>query len=187
MIKLHATKKLYEKLPVDKDGYLPRTKRTEWLYEQPVLVINPLSGWHAHLVVLQRRNCILMAHDTTCFPLVLPALTKPDFAELNDRFVDVFMNTLLKCGAEEAHLEAAHQYLRPFQMDTDCNRSVQGTLNRMKDEFEHLLDYDGLNIAEMTGYSAGAWLADTPRTVKGNGTLWPKNAMLELLSRLSSN
>ncbi|MEA3588161.1 hypothetical protein J6I75_07325 [Pseudidiomarina sp. 1APP75-27a] len=186
MIRLHATRKLFEKLPVDKDGKLSATERTAWIYEKPTLDINPLSGWHGHLVTLQRRQCLLMAHDATRFPLVLPALTKPDFAELNDRFTDTFMNTLLKCGANELHLETADKYLRPLQVDTECNRSVQGTLNRMKDEFEHQLYFDRLNVAEMTGYNAGAWLADTPRTVKGKDYLWPNKEMLTLLSRLGS-
>lgn len=186
MLKLHATRKLFEKLTITSDGALPVTPMSKWLYEKPSLDINPLSGWHGHLVTLQRRNCVLMAHDSTRFPLVLPALTKPDFAELNDRFVDTFMNTLLKCGANEVHLETADKYLRPLQVDSDCSRSVQGTLNRMKDEFEHQLYYDRLNITDMTGYNAGAWLADTPRSVKGQKTvLWPKDAMLTLLERLA--
>ncbi|SDG33658.1 DUF6933 domain-containing protein [Idiomarina zobellii] len=107
MLKLHATRKLFEKLTITSDGALPGTPMSKWLYEKPSLDINPLSGWHGHLITLQRRNCVLMAHDSTRFPLVLPALTKPDFAELNDRFVDTFMNTLLKCGANEVHLETA--------------------------------------------------------------------------------
>lgn len=187
MLKLHATRKLFEKLTLTSDGTLPVTPTSAWLHEKPALDINPLSGWHGHLVTLQRRNCVLMTHDSTRFPLVLPALTKPDFIELNYRFVDAFLNTLLKCGATEIHLEAADKYLRPLQVDTECSRSVQGTLNRMKDEFEHQLYYDRLNIAEMTGYNAGAWLADTPRTVKGQkNALWPKEAMLTLLERLAS-
>ncbi|WP_322406338.1 hypothetical protein U0358_11255 [Idiomarina sp. PL1-037] len=186
MLKLHATRKLFDKLTLTSDDALPVTPMSEWLYEKPNLDINPLSGWHGHLVTLQRRNCVLMAHDSTRFPLVLPALKKADFAELNDRFVDTFMNTLLKCGANEAHLETADKYLRPLQVDSDCSRSVQGTLNRMRDEFEHQLYYDRLNIADMTGYNAGAWLADTPRSVKGQKTvLWPKDAMLTLLERLA--
>ena len=56
----------------------------------------------------------------------------------------------------------------------------------MKDEFEHQLYYDRLNIADMISYNAGAWLADTPRSVKGQkAVLWPKDAMLTLLERLA--
>ena len=185
MFQLHATRKLFDRLPLNDDGQLPVTRRTEWLYEKPALDTNPLGGWHANLVTLQRRNCVLFANDATRFPLVLPALTKPDFVELNDRFVDALMNTLLKCGAEEHHLDAAQRYLRPFTVDSQCNRSVLSTLNRMKRDVEQLLWHDNANIAEMTGYRLGAWLADMPYTAKGRGYLWPQRDMLALLEGLS--
>lgn len=186
MIQLHVTHKLNKRLPLNSDGQLAVTPRTEWLYQSPSLDINPLSGWHGNVATLQRHNCVLLVHDETRFPLVLPAITKPDFFELNDRFVDALMNTLLKCGAEESQMESAHRHLRPLKVDTQCSRSAQGTLNRMKDEFECLLEDDELHLAEMTGYNAGAWLAESPRTVKGRGYLWPRKEMLGLLSRLAA-
>ncbi len=97
------------------------------------------------------------------------------------------MNTLLKCGADQDQLEATLRHLRPLQADTQCNRSVQATLNRMGQELEHALHYDNINVAEITGYRQGAWMAQTPRTVKGQGVLWPQKAMLELLSGLASS
>lgn len=184
VIQLHATRKLFERLPLTDQGQLAPTPRSQWLYDRPALDINPLSGWHGHLITLQRRNCLLLVHDATRFPLFLPALTKPDLAELNDRFVDALMNTLLKCGAEEDQLEAAHRHLRPLQVDTQCNRSVQGTLTRMKGEVEHLVYYDKLQVAEITGYPVGAWLAGMPAKAKDQGYLFPQRAMLALLGRL---
>lgn len=186
MIQIHATRKLYEKLPLTSSGQFAVTPRTEWLFEQVALDNNPLSGWHGNLISLQRRNSLLLVHDATRFPLVLPALTKPDWQELNDRFFDALINTLLKCGATEAQLTAAQQMLHPLQLDTDCNRSVQGTLNQMKGEIEHLLWYDQANIAELSGYRLGAWLADSPRNVKDCGSLWPKKEMLALLNRMAN-
>lgn len=41
-----------------------------------------------------------------------------------------------------------------------------------------------VNIAEMTGYRLGAWLSDTPRSIKGQGYLWPNKEMLKLLTDL---
>lgn len=184
MIQLHATRKLFERLPLDENGQLPLTARSDWLQDRPPLDINPLSGWHGNLVTIQRRNCLLLVHDQSRFPLVLTALTKPDFVELNDRFEDALMNTLLKCGADDALMDAAHRYLRPLQVDSRCNRSVQGTLNQMKQDVEHIVCYDNLNVADMLGYSLGAMLADRPCGVKGRGYVWPQREMFALLAAL---
>jgi hypothetical protein len=182
VIHLHATRKLFAKLPVDAAGRIPLTPRTEWLREQAPRAGNPLTHWHGNLVTIQRRQCILLVHDETRFPVFLPCMTKPDIAELNDRFIDGFINTLLKCGADDALLDAAQAYMAPLQADTSCSRSVQGTLNRMAFETEHMLHYQGVDVREITGNRVGAWLADTPWNIKGRGHVWPNKEMLALLA-----
>lgn len=184
MIQLHATKKLIACLPLDSTGQLAVTPRSQSLYDQPPLAQYPLSGWHANLVMFQQLNCVLLVHDATRFPLILPALTKPDFAALNDHFVDAFMNTLLKCDASETQMNAAQRYLRPLQVDTVCNRSEQGTLNQLKGEVEAYLENGG-NIADMTGYPLGAWLAGMLRSIKGQPYIRPNREMLTLLDDLA--
>ncbi|PHS61967.1 MAG: hypothetical protein COB09_16135 [Thalassobium sp.] len=186
MIHLHASKKLFEKLPLNEDGMFYLTPNTQSLYQQTALDNNPLSGWHGHLVDFDGYDCVFFVHDETRFSLFLPALTKPDVAELNDLFLDVFMSTLLKCGADDRHMTAAQQYLRPLQVDTQCNRSVQGTLNRVRFEVECMLEDEPVDLAEVAGYSVGAWLSDTPRNIKGKGMIWPDRAMLELLESLDA-
>ncbi|AVT60967.1 DUF6933 domain-containing protein [Pectobacterium versatile] len=186
MIQLHATHKLFSHLPLNDSSQLAVTPRRQWLFTQPTVDINPLSSWHGNLITLQRRNCVLLVHDATRFPLVLPALIKKDFAELNDHFTDSFINTLLKCGADEDQLNAAQHYLRPLQVDTQCSRSVQGTLNQMKGDIEHAVWFDNLKVAELSGYSLGQSLADRPCSVKDRGYLWPQKEMLSLLSQLAT-
>lgn len=181
MINLHSTKKLLAKLPVDEQGFLPEQAKTKYLSER-IIEQNPLSGWHGNLLILQRRNCVLLMHDATRFPLFIPCLTKPDFSNLDALFIDSLMNTLLKCGATEAQLGAAQKYLSCLSIDTDCNRSVQGIMNQMKGDIEHMLWFDNVDVADLSGYRAGVWLSDRPCNVKGKkGCIWPKEAMLELL------
>jgi len=170
-------------IPVDDNGQLRPTKRTEWLHNRPTLPDNPLDHWHGNLLNVQRRQCILLIHDETRFPVFLPCMTKPDIADLNYRFMDGFINTLLKCGADDALLDTVQAYMTPLRADTRCNRSVQGTLNRMAFEAELLLNTQHVAVTEITGYRLGAWLADTPWNIKGRGYVWPNREMLGLLSK----
>jgi len=185
MIKLHATKKLLAKLPVNKEGYLPIDKVSS--SSSSALSENPLSGWHANLITLQRRHCILMVHDTTRFPLFITCLTKPDFANLNRHFEDAFMNTLLKLEANQQQLDTAISYLNELCVDSVCDRSVQGTINQMKGDIEHMLWFDSVDIADLSGYRTAVWLSDRPCTVKGlKDCIWPQVAMLDLLGECST-
>jgi hypothetical protein len=188
MIKIHATKKLFAKLPIDEQGYLPADKpiaaNDEFVHtaETPSL----LSGWHANVVTLQRRNCVLFVHDTTRFALLLIGLTKPDFTKLDALFQDVLMNTLLKCGANDEQMQAAVMQLQHLCFDTQCDRSVQGSLNRMKADLEHLLWCDNIEVMELSAYRTSVWLSERPSMLKGmksNECLWPIKAMAALLGK----
>ncbi len=185
MIKIHVTKKLFTKLPVNELGCLPVDKNT--VPFQAELSKNPLTGWHANLIVLQRRNCILMVHDETRFALFMPCLKKPDFANLDWHFQDTFMNTLLKQGANQQQLESASACLNQLNFDTICDRSVQGTMNQMKGDIERMLSYDNVNVTDVSGYRTGVWLSDRPCTIKGKKEcVWPQKAMLNLLDGIAT-
>ncbi|WP_018274674.1 hypothetical protein WKI13_10435 [Teredinibacter turnerae] len=69
MIKIHSTKKLFAKLPLDESGIL-----TNKLVNADARGTggSPLGSWHANLLTLQRHNCILFVHDAKSF-LVFPA------------------------------------------------------------------------------------------------------------------
>lgn len=182
MIQLHCTQKLFAKLPANDNGRLPNTRA------RPLAANDAgdslLSGWHANLLTLQRRQCVLFVHDATRFPVLLTCLTKPDFAELDYHFQDGLMNILLRSGANQAQLDAAANALTPLQCDTVCNRSVQGTLNYMKRDMEYMLWYDGASIIDVSPYAISVWLADRPCGVKGSRDfVWPIKAMLALLDQ----
>lgn len=186
MIIIHATKKLLAKLPVDEQGLLPVAHRFD--NQQDTDKPSPLGSWHANLLTIQRRNCLLFIHDETRFPVFMPALTKSDVANLNFLFEDALMNTLIKCGANHQHMTHASMTLQSMQFDTVCNRSVQGTLNRVGQDADWYLHYDGVKVAEITGYRLSAELADRPCNVKGQkDCIWPKSAFLALLDGLTDS
>lgn len=189
MIRLHSTKKLLAKLPVDEGGYLPgsRERARQSGLKGGVPEPSLLGDWHANLLIIQRRNCVLFVHDQTRFPVFVPALKKPELANLDRWFQDALMNTLLKCSATDNQLQAVADHLQPLKIDTDCDRSVQGTLNQMAQDLDPQIYYDHINVAEITGYRTSAWLASGPRTRKGHkDSLWPVREFLALVDALPS-
>jgi len=180
MIHLHCTRKLLAKLPLQDNGRLQAKTSSPWAANDTPAT--RLSDWHANLIRLERRQCVLFVHDTTRFPVFVPALKKPDFAELDYWFADTFMNALLKTGADDKIMTAAHLALGPLVCDNNCNRSVQGTMNQMAQDLEARLWYDNTGVEDLLPYSTSAWLADRPCTAKGvKGALWPIKAMHGLL------
>lgn len=143
----------------------------------------PLSDWHANLLTIQRRNCVLLMHNQTRFPVFIIGLTKPDFAKLDFLFVDSFLNTLLKVGANNQKLQKAASLLGSLTIAKANNRSVQGTMNQMKGYIEHLLWFDQINIMDCSPYRTAAWLAERTCMIKGQkDCIWPIKEMLALLN-----
>ncbi|MAS25197.1 MAG: hypothetical protein CMI08_06435 [Oceanospirillaceae bacterium] len=176
MIQIHATKKLLAKMPAQtKPG-------AEDILAAPQ---SKLGSWHANLLTIQRRNCLLFVHDQTRFPLFIPALTKPDLANIDWCFEDVLMNTLLKCNATEKQRITAAALLQPLAFVGGTDRSVLGTLNRTAQDIEHSIYFDSLDVAELTGYSLSAWMAQRPCMVKNSKDfIMPGKAFLAMLDDL---
>lgn len=179
LIRVYATSKLRNRLPLDDHGALQSVQRGA-----RQLNPNPLSGWHADLKILQRRQCVIFVHDQTRFALVLPCLRKPDFENLDRHFADVFVNTLLKVGMPPEAINQAAAYIAPLRFDHALDRSVMGTLNQLAADLEHKLWYERQAITDLLPYSTSAWLSDRPCHVKGQkDCIWPIDAMRELVSR----
>ena len=176
---LHCTKKLFAKLPnkinTTTNSVANIGLQTEWL------------NWHANVITVQRRQCVIAVHDATRYAVFIPCLTKPDFANLQWHFEDVFINSLLKSGLPHELVETATQHLAPLQFDTECNRSVQGTMNQIAQDIDYGLSYTNTAVSDISPYRYSAELSHRPCTVKGQKDyLWPDKAMIELLMKLAN-
>ncbi|MDF2178588.1 hypothetical protein P2G88_10040 [Aliiglaciecola sp. CAU 1673] len=145
-------------------------------------------NWHANLITIQRRQCVIALHDATRFALFIPCLTKKDFANFDWHFHDVFINTLLKSEVPPELIDVATTSYQPLTFDTTCNRSVQGTMNQIAQEIDYGLYYINASVADISPYRYSAELSHRPCNVKGHkDCIWPDKAMAELLAKLHKN
>ena len=54
-----------------------------------------LSSWHANLLRIDRRKCVLFTHDTTLYSFFVPGLKKPDFKNIREVFRQFFFKSLI--------------------------------------------------------------------------------------------
>jgi len=52
-----------------------------------------IGGWHANLLHIDRKKCVLFTNDRTLYSFFVPGLKIPEF----ERFQDVFRENLLNC------------------------------------------------------------------------------------------
>lgn len=177
---IHCTKKLFEQLSISRseEGETSASTQTD-----------PLLNWHANIVTIQRKQNLVFINDATRYAVFIPCVTKSDLNRLPILFQDVFINSLLKAGLSSELVEKAALYLQDTEMklDTECSRSVQGTMRLVVSDVEITLSYRKQKITDLLPYSTSLMLSDRPCTIKGvKGAIWPIREMENLLRNLQS-
>jgi hypothetical protein len=164
----HCTKALAAKLP----NVLPA----------PLADANPLGSWHAHLHVIDRRQCVMFCHDTTRFILFESGLKKEQFHNLGYLHWKLYLAALISMGVPEAGLKQVELAMGLAQFDSVTDRSVLGTMNQSRSDFDHFIcDYN--NILEVDPVIAAQWLNGRPMRAR-SVLIWPDKSMLELVNSL---
>ncbi|GFO56966.1 hypothetical protein GMSM_39730 [Geomonas sp. Red276] len=143
---------------------------------------NPLGSWHAHLHVIDRRQCVMFCHDSTRFVLFEAGLKKEEFHNLGLLHKKLYLAVLMSMGVSEATLKRVELVMGPAQFDTVTDRSVLGTLNQSRGEFDYFISGYS-NILEVDPIMAAKWFNKRPLTARGKW-LWPEKDMLELIGSL---
>lgn len=156
---LHCTKKVFAKLPT-------QAKQSQQILSAIGMQAQWLN-WHANIITIQRRQCLIAVHDVTRFSLFIPCLVKKDWADLNWHFEDAFITTLLKSDIEPELINIATDNLQPLQFDTVCDRSVQGTMNQIAQEVDFGFYHNRSDITDINHYQISADLSERPCNVKG--------------------
>ena len=116
------------------------------LAEIPDKLVDPSAsgdGWHANLLRLERRKCVLFTHDTTLYSVFVPGLTKPDFEHLDEVFGQRLFKVLLWDEFPQAQIERMLDTCRTIRFARSNNRSVLGSMNDLRFQIEVYVAHDG--------------------------------------------
>lgn len=91
----------------------------------------PLGCWHANLLVLDRRKCVLFTNDKTRYTFLAFGLKKPDFKMLDEVFRQGLFKNLMRDGFSQEAIEKVLDEIREIVFTRTSNRSVLGTMNDM--------------------------------------------------------
>jgi len=105
------------------------------LAEVPASLIDTSASgesWHASLLRIERRKCVLFAHDATLYSVFVPGLKKPEFERLDEVFGQRLFKTLLWDEFSQDWIERALEACRTIRFTRSNNRSVLGSMNEMR-------------------------------------------------------
>jgi len=162
---IHCTQKLAAKLPE--------------VSATPLSATSPLGSWHAHLYTIDRRQCVLFCHDTTCYILFSAGLRKEQFADLGRMQRELFLATLAAQGVATGALKRVELALEPPRFDVATDRSVLGSMNVASSDLD-CLKVEVENVLALDSLGTARWLNERPVTIRGKWS-FPAKAMLEVI------
>jgi hypothetical protein len=168
---LHCTQKLAARLP--DVSVTPLEERS------------PAGSWHAHLVRMDRRQCVLFMHDETRFALFAAGLRKPDFADLEQRWFRPLLGSALSAhGCSDAQVDQVQSMLGDVRCDRNTDRSVLATIRVAVQDLEALV-WRHQHVLDVHPVEVALFLADRPITIHGEWS-WPRSAIREWADTLSA-
>ncbi|OVE75062.1 hypothetical protein BVX95_00385 [archaeon D22] len=117
MIAIQCTQKLLKELPEEYTGALIPTV--------------PLGCWHANLLILDRRKCVLFTNDETRYSFLVAGLRKPDFQMLDEVFRQGLFRSLRLAEFSQESIGRVLDEVREVVFTRSSSRSVLGTMNDM--------------------------------------------------------
>ena len=111
---------------------------------------SPLSSWHANLIYIARRKCILFTNDRTLFNFIAPDMRRVDIRNLGKIFLSYLPcvlneEQLPRTVVEQIMSESAH-----ITYGRTSNRSILGSMNDLAFHYKlHILNVGGVCSAEV--------------------------------------
>ena len=114
--------------------------------QQETISLNELGSWHANLLTIDRRKCILFTQDSTLYSFFVPGLKKPQFENFREVFGQNLFKNLLWENFSQNQIEIILDEHREIIIAKTNNRSVLGSMNDLAFQLKY-------RIAAMGGLS----------------------------------
>ncbi len=109
-----------------------------------------LGEWHANLLLIQRRKCVLFTNSKTLFSFLVTGLRKADFKHLDEIFRQSCFKQMLYEGIPQNQFEKVLAENEEIIYGKTNNRSVLGSMNdftkMIKFDVEDARHVDNLNL-----------------------------------------
>ena len=111
-----------------------------------------LGSWHANLLHISRKKCVLFVNDKTLFNFIVAGVSREEIRKIDVLFTQNLSCVLLSEGIpEEVKEKVMHEY-REIKYANTSNKSVIGSMNDLAFHYKHhILSEGGVHSAGIPG------------------------------------
>ncbi len=105
--------------------------------------VSLLGSWHANLIHIDRRKCILFTNDKTLFNFLVPDVTRGHIRELDKLFRSYLECVLSDEGFDEGVKEKILSEYQEIGYASSNSKTVLGSMNDLAFHYKYLIFSDG--------------------------------------------
>ena len=102
-----------------------------------------LGSWHANLIIINQRNCVLFVNDKTLFNFLIPDVPKEQFRRLDTLFRDFLQCILAEEGFDKTTTDKILQEYAEIGFANTNNKSVLGSMNDLAYHYQYHIEEEG--------------------------------------------
>ena len=143
------------------------------------MVVSEVGSWHANLLQIDRRKCVIFTHDMTLFTLFSAGLKRPEFDHIDMIFGEVLFKTMRLFDFEQSEIERMLDWSQHNTYSKTSSRSVLGSMNDVAFQIKHTILSNG-GLAYTDPGELRTRINETP--FKAIGYKYPHDCLKELLA-----
>lgn len=98
-----------------------------------------LGSWHANLIFIARRKCVLFVNDRTLFNFIVPDVSRASLKALSSLFISWLAGVLAEEEIPEYMREKIMAEYSQIEYANTNSKSVLGSMNDLAYHYEHLI------------------------------------------------
>jgi len=98
---------------------------------------NPDACWHGNIFLFQRKKVLQLTHEKSRYTIFIHSITKKDLKNLDKLIVEHLRYHIVKDGVPLNDMKYIDSMSSSFSFFKKTNRKVLGTMNNMRDVYEH--------------------------------------------------
>jgi hypothetical protein len=109
-----------------------------------------LGQWHANLIYINRRKCVLFVNDKILLNFIVPDVPRAEIRKLDEMFITILRCVLVSEGFSTKATEIILSEYSEIKFGKSNNRSVLGSVNDLAFHYEHsILECGGPHSSEV--------------------------------------
>jgi len=129
---IHCTKKLLNEIEASPSGSMAPEPLSDFL-----------GPWHANLIRIERRKCLLLTNDRTLYSFLVTGVKKKDLVNFRELFALHLKMNLAKEGFGPEDIDKALEEYGEIAIAPTANRSVLGSMNDLAYQADYLVSRAG--------------------------------------------